>query len=59
LKKRNPYYLVGISGLVLNLVVYFVASIKVDPYFANIFATFFPVWIMILVVGYRKSHPRR
>ena len=58
LKKRNPYYLIGILGLVMNLVVYFIASIKVDLYFANIFASFFPVWIIILVVGYRKSHPR-
>lgn len=59
LKKRNPYYVVGTLGLVLNLVVYLVAGARVDPYFAGIFAAFFPVWIMVLVVGYRKSHPRR
>ena len=59
LKKRNPYYVIGTVGLVLNIVLYFVLSMAVDPYFANIFAAFFPVWIMILVVGYRKEHPRR
>jgi hypothetical protein len=58
-KKRNIYYLIGISGLVLNLVLYFILSAVVDPYFGSIFSAFFPVWIIILVVGWRKEHPRR
>ena len=58
MKKQNPYYVIGITGLVLNLLAYFILSFIVDPYFAGIFSAFFPVWIIILVVGYRKSHPR-
>ncbi|MFC5270290.1 hypothetical protein [Adhaeribacter terreus] len=59
MKKRNPYYVIGIAGLVINLLLYFVLFFTVDPYFASICTAFFPVWIIILVVGYRKAHPRR
>ena len=59
MKKRNPYYLIGITGLVINVLLYIVLTFAVDPYFASIFTSFFPVWIIILVVGYRKEHPRR
>lgn len=59
MKKRNPYYVIGITGLVINVLLYIVLTFAVDPYFASIFTSFFPVWIIILVVGYRKEHPRR
>ncbi|MBK0403111.1 hypothetical protein I5M27_08955 [Adhaeribacter sp. BT258] len=59
MKKRNPYYVTGIAGLIINLLLYFVLFFTVDPYFASIVTAFFPVWIIILVVGYRKEHPRR
>lgn len=59
MKKRNPYYVTGITGIIVNLLLYFVLFFAVDPYFASIFTAFFPVWIIILVVGYRKEHPRR
>ena len=58
-KPKNIYYLIGIAGLVLNLMLVLVSSIFVDPVFASILTSFFPVWIIILVVGWRKEHPRR
>lgn len=57
--KRNIYYTIGLAGLLLNLVVTFALPFLVDPYFAAIFNVFYPVWIMILVIGWRKAHPRR
>ena len=59
MKKRNPYYVIGITGLIVNVLLYLVLVFAVDPYFAAIFTCFFPVWIIILVVGYRKEHPRQ
>ncbi|KAA9345930.1 hypothetical protein [Adhaeribacter soli] len=58
MKKRNPYYIIGTIGLLLNFLATIILSYAVDPYFASIFTAFFPVWIIILVVGYRKAHPR-
>ena len=59
MKKRNIYYVIGVSGLILNFLTILVLSLVVDPYFASIFIPFLPVWIIVLVVGYRKAHPRR
>jgi hypothetical protein len=55
----NNYYRVGLLGLVLNLALLFVLPLVVDPYFTAMVTPFFPVWIMLLVVGWRKEHPRR
>lgn len=59
MKKRNIYYTIGTVGLALNILLSVVLTFAVDPYFASIFHAFYPVWIIILVVGYRKEHPRR
>jgi hypothetical protein len=59
MKKRNIYYTLGIAGLVVNLLLIIVLTFVVDPYFASIFHAFFPVWIILLVVGWRKEHPGR
>ncbi|MBA9079161.1 MULTISPECIES: hypothetical protein [Rufibacter] len=59
MKKWNNYYRIGVTGLVLNLLLVLVLPFVVDPYFAAIFNSFFPVWVILLVVGWRKEHPRR
>jgi hypothetical protein len=59
MKKRNIYYTIGTVGLALNLLLSLILSLAVDAYFASIFNAFYPVWIIILVVGWRKAHPRR
>jgi hypothetical protein len=59
MRKRNIYYTIGIAGFILNLLLSVILTFTVDPYFASIFHSFFPVWIILLVVGWRKEHPRR
>ena len=59
MKKLNLYYKTGIIGLVLTFVLQIILSFAVDPYFASILSSFYPVWIIVLVVGWRKAHPRR
>jgi hypothetical protein len=59
IRQWNNYYRVGLIGLILNLVLLFVLPFVVDPYFTAMVTPFFPVWIMLLVVGWRKEHPRR
>lgn len=53
------YYRIGVAGFALNLVLLLVLPFVVDPYFASAFGSFFPIWIILLVVGWRKEHPRR
>jgi hypothetical protein len=36
-----------------------ILSFRLDPYFASIFSPLYPVWFIILVVGWRKEHPRQ
>jgi hypothetical protein len=57
-KRRNVYYVIGTVGLAINLILVLVLNFTVDPVFASVFSSFFPVWIIILVVGLRKQHPR-
>lgn len=59
MKKWNIYYRIGVVGLVLNLLLLFILPFAVDPYFASIFSSLVPIWIILLVVGWRKEHPRR
>ncbi|AKQ44983.1 hypothetical protein TH63_04015 [Rufibacter radiotolerans] len=59
IKKWNNYYRVGLIGLGLNLLLLFVLPMVADPYFLGMVTPFFPVWIILLVVGWRKEHPRR
>jgi hypothetical protein len=59
MKKLNLYYKTGITGLVLTFLLQIILAVAVDPYFASILSSFYPVWIIIIVVGWRKTHPRR
>ena len=59
MKKWNTYYRIGVAGFILNLVLILVLPFVVDPYFASAFSSFFPIWIILLVVGWRKEHPRQ
>lgn len=59
MKKLNLYYKTGIIGLALTFVLQLILMLAVDPYFASILSSFYPVWIIIIVVGWRKAHPRR
>lgn len=59
MKSWNKYYKIAFWGAVLTLLLQIVLSIAVDPYLASVFAPFYAVWGIILVVGWRKEHPNR
>lgn len=59
MKKLNNYHKTGIIGLVLTFLLQIILSFAVDPFFASILSSFYPVWIIVLVVGWRKAHPRQ
>lgn len=52
---RNRYYTIALIGLVANVLL----QLAVDPYLALVLSPFYPVWFILLVVGWRKEHPRR
>lgn len=45
--------------MVLNLLLVLVLPFVADPYLGSVASPFYPVWIILLVVGWRKEHPRR
>ncbi|MDX5345998.1 MAG: hypothetical protein LPJ89_00685 [Hymenobacteraceae bacterium] len=55
----KTYFRIGLIGIVLTFIVQTILVFAVDPYFAGILTPFYPVWIIILVVGWRKRNPRR
>jgi hypothetical protein len=59
MKNLNNYQKTGIIGLVVTFLLQIILSFAVDPYFASILSSFYPVWIIVLVVGWRKAHPRQ
>lgn len=59
MKKLNNYHKTGIIGLVVTFLLQIILSFAVDPFFASILSSFYPVWIIVLVVGWRKVHPRQ
>ncbi|MFT2011202.1 hypothetical protein ACMA1I_21205 [Pontibacter sp. 13R65] len=59
MRKRNKYYTIGFAGAGLTLLVQLVVAFAIDPYLAAVFTPFYSVWIILLVVGWRKEHPRR
>ncbi|WP_114782898.1 hypothetical protein [Botryobacter ruber] len=59
MKKWNKYYKIAFAGVLVNLLLQVVLSFAVDPYLAAVFTPFYPVWFILLVVGWRKEHPRR
>ncbi|WP_299761991.1 hypothetical protein [uncultured Pontibacter sp.] len=55
----NTYYKIALIGIVLSLLLQLVLFFAVDPYLASVVSPFYPVWFILLVVGWRKEHPRR
>ena len=56
---RNRYYTVGFIGLAVSVLLQLVLFVAVDPYLASVVSPFYAVWFILLVVGWRKEHPRR
>jgi hypothetical protein len=59
MRNWNKYYKIAFFGAMATLLLQIVVSLAVDPYLAAMFTPFYPVWVMVLVVGWRKEHPRR
>ncbi|MCC9165453.1 hypothetical protein [Pontibacter harenae] len=59
MKKWNKYYKIAAVGAVVTFLLQIILAFAVDPYFASILSSLFPVWIILFVVGWRKEHPRR
>lgn len=55
----NKYYKIALWGAIANLLLQIIVSLAVNPYLAAVFTPFYPVWVILLVVGWRKEHPRR
>jgi hypothetical protein len=55
----NKYYKIACCGAIINVLLQLIVSLVVDPYLAAAFTPLYPVWIILLVVGWRKEHPRR
>ncbi|ARS36963.1 hypothetical protein [Pontibacter actiniarum] len=55
---KNPYYKIALIGAALNLVLQVVLFFAVDPYIASALSPLYPIWFILLVVGWRKEHPR-
>lgn len=56
---QNRYYRIAAIGLVLQIVLQAVLFFAVDPYFASILSPLYSIWFILLVVGWRKEHPRQ
>ncbi|CAN5901711.1 hypothetical protein BH24BAC1_BH24BAC1_23200 [soil metagenome] len=59
MKNLNNYHKAGIIGIGVTFLLQILLSLAVDPYFASILSSFYPVWIIVLVVGWRKARPRQ
>lgn len=55
----NRYYSIAILGAVATFLAQVILMFAVDPYLASILSPFYPVWVILFVVGWRKEHPRR
>ena len=56
---KNKYYTIAVVGAIVTLLLQLILTLTVDPYIAAVFSPFYPVWIIVFVVGWRKEHPRR
>lgn len=56
---RNRYYTIAFTGIIVNVLLQVILFVAVDPYLVAVLSPFYTVWIILLVVGYRKDHPRR
>ncbi|QCR23927.1 hypothetical protein [Pontibacter sp. SGAir0037] len=59
MKKWNSYFKVALYGAVATLALQVLVTFAVDPYLAAVFSPFYSVWIILVVVGWRKEHPRK
>ena len=58
MKMPKSYYTIAFAGAALTLLTQRIISLAVDPYLAAALTPFYPVWVILLVVGWRKEHPR-
>lgn len=56
---NNTYYKIAFIGFCLCIVLQLVLFLAIDPYLASVISPFYPIWLIIFVVGWRKEHPRR
>ena len=59
MRSWNKYYKIAFWGAMATLLLQIVITVAVDPYLAAMFTPIYPVWGILLVVGWRKQHPRR
>ncbi|WP_187262241.1 hypothetical protein [Pontibacter beigongshangensis] len=59
MRNINKYYKIAFIGAALNLLLQLIVAFAIDPPLAAVFTPFYPVWVMLVVVGWRKEHPRR
>lgn len=56
---KNKYYTIAIVGAIVTFLLQVMLMVVVDPYIAAVLSPFYPVWIVVFVIGWRKQHPRR
>ncbi len=56
---NNKYYKIAIAGAVLTFVLQLILGFIYDPFIPTALSSFYPVWVIVFVVGWRKEHPRR
>ncbi|MBJ6117705.1 hypothetical protein JAO76_05860 [Pontibacter sp. BT310] len=57
--RYNKYYTIAIVGAIVTFLVQVVLMVTVDPYMAAVLSPFYPVWVIVFVIGWRKQYPRR
>jgi hypothetical protein len=55
----NIYYTIAFVGASVTLLLQVILSLTIDPYLAAAVTPFYPIWVIVLVVGWRKMHPRK
>lgn len=56
---KNKYYRIALLGAAACLVLQVVLYFAVDPYLVSAVAPLYSIWVILVVVGWRKEHPRR
>ncbi|WP_162428169.1 hypothetical protein [Pontibacter pudoricolor] len=57
--RNNKYYTIAIVGAIITFMLQVVLMVTVDPYIAAVLSPFYPVWVIVFVIGWRKQYPRR
>ncbi len=59
MKLNNKYYTIAFWGVMITILLQLLLTFTVDPYIAAVLSPFYSVWLILLVVGWRKQHPRQ